>query len=71
MPNATVGFLTGNEEAASHYDGLLALALFAAPASAVRVTTGAFNCCQSSGGSDVCCHGCCWFVHDCDSDGDC
>jgi maleate isomerase len=26
MPNATVGFLTGNEEAASHYDDLLALA---------------------------------------------
>jgi hypothetical protein len=52
-------------------NGLLALALFTVPADAARVATGGFNCCQSSGGSDFCCHSCCWFVHDCDADGDC
>ncbi|HSM61631.1 MAG TPA: hypothetical protein VK849_12570 [Longimicrobiales bacterium] len=53
-------------------NGLVALALFAAPAE-TQIRTSAFNnCCRStSGGHDYCCWGCCWFITNCSSDSQC
>jgi hypothetical protein len=54
-------------------NGVLALALFAAPAAGTQVMA-AFalrDCCEIENGEPICCDSCCWFINDCDGGEDC
>lgn len=47
---------------------ILGTAIVIGPVAAqILPSSGLFDCCQDR----ECCNNCCWFVTDCDSDGDC
>jgi hypothetical protein len=53
-------------------NGMLAVALFAVPASTQIIPLGIFNCCENAGTPEgYCCQNCCWFIPNCTNDGQC
>ena len=52
-------------------NALIGAAIYAVPADSQIIPRGLANCCKSAGPDAYCCHSCCWFWPNCDTDGDC